>query len=353
MIKPKIQILLSAIACILSLCLFAQPIITESPAPSAGDIIVEHLLYSPSGYKIGPGGAEQSWDYSNISGPFETITKEYLDPADLPQGLTSLFPNAALATFDDYDSIAAYFSTDASGLYLDGYANFEAGSPEVWIDYDPDLPRLPFQFGYDSISVYAHRTIDTIYSSNGTEYLRVNTRTYQLTGDAYGTLTTQAGTFDDVLRMKFEQSTTDSTFTVMDDDGVFDFVRVLPEIGYTIFQFISPESIGLLATIRAETDSTNIWSYSYFEVEPLGINIPYIVQFELYPNPTNEKLRINTNDLNALEYTVIDLAGKVQIQNQITQEQARINTADLAPGIYFLHVSNEVGVITRRFVIER
>ena len=64
-------------------------------------------------------------------------------------------------------------------------------------------------------------------------------------------------------------------------------------------------------------------------------------------------MRINTNDQNALEYTVVDLTGKVQIQNQITQDQTRVDTSDLALGIYFVRISTEAGVSAKRFVIER
>ncbi len=65
------------------------------------------------------------------------------------------------------------------------------------------------------------------------------------------------------------------------------------------------------------------------------------VEFEIYPNPTKERITIALNN-NALEYTfkITNTLGQIVLSNSITQQVSDIEVGNLASGIYFVYITN-------------
>lgn len=98
--------------------------------------------------------------------------------------------------------------------------------------------------------------------------------------------------------------------------------------------------------------SSSLWSSPIsFITLPDGVNThdkDHILW--LYPNPTNGKCTIR-NEENLIEYLeLFDMYGKRLEQFNIHDYQTDIDLSAFAPGVYFVRVTTEQGVVTKRVV---
>jgi hypothetical protein len=92
-----------------------------------------------------------------------------------------------------------------------------------------------------------------------------------------------------------------------------------------------------------------------FAVTGVGINQGEDNQtVVLYPNPTSSRLYISfATTQNNIQLEVMDLSGKIILQEQMSQQQkVSIDTDQLSSGMYYIKVTTEKGPITRKFVVE-
>jgi hypothetical protein len=76
-----------------------------------------------------------------------------------------------------------------------------------------------------------------------------------------------------------------------------------------------------------------------------------LVTINLYPNPVNDVLNINsTYALNNI--SISDINGRVVRNTSLNGTEAQINIADLASGVYLLKVVTSEGTVTKKVVKE-
>ena len=71
------------------------------------------------------------------------------------------------------------------------------------------------------------------------------------------------------------------------------------------------------------------------------------------PNPTTDIVRCNLNGLNNVRLQVLDINGKLLMEQNVTDSAAEINLSDKASGVYFLRVLDGNHVLTTQKVIRR
>ena len=71
------------------------------------------------------------------------------------------------------------------------------------------------------------------------------------------------------------------------------------------------------------------------------------------PNPTSDIVRCNLNGLSNVRLQVLDIYGKLLMEQTITNSAAEIDLSDKASGIYFLRVVDGNNVLTTQKVIRR
>lgn len=107
--------------------------------------------------------------------------------------------------------------------------------------------------------------------------------------------------------------------------------------------------------------ATNMYGHFYYSFDPqtnfsadCGItssidalenpNIP----FSIFPNPTNQYLNIEIENVEISQIDIIDLSGKsVQI---ISQHTSTVDVSNLNHGIYFIKIKTDKGILNNRFV---
>ena len=61
----------------------------------------------------------------------------------------------------------------------------------------------------------------------------------------------------------------------------------------------------------------------------------------IYPNPTEDVLKIRTSTFEKVTYTLYDVQGKLVMQDRLSAEQTPIQVSQLAPGSYSLTLNND------------
>lgn len=71
------------------------------------------------------------------------------------------------------------------------------------------------------------------------------------------------------------------------------------------------------------------------------------------PNPTSDIVRCDLNGLNNVRLQVLDIYGKLLMEQTVTNSAAEIDLSDKASGVYFLRVVDGHNVLTTQKVIRR
>jgi hypothetical protein len=79
----------------------------------------------------------------------------------------------------------------------------------------------------------------------------------------------------------------------------------------------------------------------------------HLDEFVLYPNPANEYLTIENENIPIEEACFYNLMGQKVKQIPINSSKAIINTQDLKQGMYIVKIQTEHGVLTRKVEIIR
>lgn len=103
---------------------------------------------------------------------------------------------------------------------------------------------------------------------------------------------------------------------------------------------IIPDNAGLVLSL-----ANGIFGYATFKSYPLSTSEFEKNKFQLYPNPTKEKLFINTTSTTRnLKVKIFNLEGKLlSTQNLVFKKQTSIDVSQLSNGIYFLNIEDENG----------
>ena len=80
-----------------------------------------------------------------------------------------------------------------------------------------------------------------------------------------------------------------------------------------------------------------------FEISILSVDeqFPTTIQLKAYPNPTNDYLTLDIDklDIEGLHYTLIDINGKIILEEDIIQQQTILNFTSIPSSTYFIKVT--------------
>lgn len=83
------------------------------------------------------------------------------------------------------------------------------------------------------------------------------------------------------------------------------------------------------------------------------------IGFETFPNPVNDELNLVTSDIlfgKGMYFDIIDVNGTVvKKMNEVVGDGSHINInlADLNPGPYFIRLSDETGILSKKLVVKQ
>jgi len=204
----------------------AQITITSADMPSVGDTF--HLFRDtlPTGFSIGPRGANVIWNFSSLT-PDVPVTTYTVAPSATPYATD--FPNANLALTNDFTAYLFYRNT-ASALKVEGFANVDPNLGVVSVNFNPipDQYRFPSSYlsafsgssGFQDAKPYSQlppatqAQIDAAVANcpnpvATVQQLRATfTSSYTDTIDAWGTVITPIGSYEALRRKRVENTRT-------------------------------------------------------------------------------------------------------------------------------------------------
>ncbi|MEM6800411.1 MAG: T9SS type A sorting domain-containing protein [Bacteroidota bacterium] len=327
--------------------IFAQPTLTSASNPQIGQKW-DAALADPSGFDPGPAGADQIWDFSN------------LDTAEAP----ALFSFEVLAPTGN--PLAADYSDATHIIYwtILGFELYQYESADqnervslggvTWDPTDNSLLNKTLYTDKDDALKYPLTYQDSYSFSSRQEVSGFAfTAVYGIEGevmaDAYGSLITPAGTFNDVLRFRIQRIRTDSSFFFGQKDTSVQYVWMQEGNATALLVYET-------TTDEEEEPSLNWTSPS----NPNGIFGPIAAkkkEINLYPNPSKTDVQLELSDFTlneSIRLEVTDLSGKSLIKKVIQNNGniLPISLSRLSPGIYLLSISDDEGHWARKKLVK-
>lgn len=339
MLNKFSQIQIKMKKAIITLLIFI-PFIGRSQTLTTADLPVAGLGWqtgNDSTYTqaIPAGGTSQNWDYSTLQNLLYD-TAGFISSAGTPYA--SSFPGSNLAGYDQESGTYTYFTTNSSGIYLDGIA-----SPSLFFIYETSQLYFPVPFTYGDVrNTFSRIQIDTVYLGNNARFVLRTNSTF--TADGSGNLTLPSGQFNNVIRIK-ETATTYDSLSLDIGGGIY--VPVSNSASQvTRYSFLKPGNpVALILSLEADSLGQFATSSSYFTGTFVsGIsNTAEVAKIKTFPNPANTILNIDlrsANDINSID--IFDLKGTL-IKN-ITPDASgitAIDVQDLSTGIYQYSVTGK------------
>ena len=114
--------------------------------------------------------------------------------------------------------------------------------------------------------------------------------------------------------------------------------------------YISPGTTGVYDLIlqlycSAKSDPKFIIASSrlYYEASTIGIQSLSLNNVFLYPNPTFDKIYLQTsNNLTRQDYVITDFLGRIVQSGKISSEKQEISLVTLSSGVYYISIQNSV-----------
>jgi hypothetical protein len=317
---------------------FSQPTITSSSnAPVVGDSY-STKIFTPDPNQEGSSGASQVWSWPAITEDM-IINGNLVLPSATPYAAT--FPSATVCNYDQDNGNYEFLQSTAPGLFRNGVVY---GSGIVVMNYSN--PQQVLKFPYTYLNTYS----DTYAASfAGPGYNGQRTGSMTSTADAWGTLTTPAGMFTNVLRIHIHEEMTD-TFDVAPDNHIIQ----------DTYQFFTP-GIRWPLMIVVYTDQDGSVSYTASWTESLtGIYDASadLLKLEVYPNPASDEATLTyaLQQSSSVFVGIADVTGRMVQSYSITESQPGTHTVpvdviNLNEGIYFASVTIEDRIFSSKLVV--
>lgn len=336
----KKQLLTLSSLLLLGQAVNSQITVNSSNFVSVGDRVIM-TRDSSTTMAVVASGTNLTFNFASINDQ-DVDTIDFIDPSTTPYA--SDFPSSNLA-LDYNDGSYAFTSSTSSAVELVGGLEMgipvRATNPQTMVnfptnygDYYMDTYEIKGQT--DGASVGA--PVDSVrLTVTGTKYSEV---------DAWGDLTTPLGTFP-VLRFN---DTVYETTEVEAKSGGF-WIPYLSETDTTYSHVYISDNISskyILLSYDYDPATGQISDdIDWAKVTPSAASITENdIDFDIYPNPVNNKLSIATNE-KVDELIVTNIVGKTVLSNQ---NQNNINVQSLVKGNYFITVKSGTKVATQKFV---
>jgi len=307
----------------------------DNIAPQIGDQFTTHKsLPAP----IGDSGQDITWDLSGLVA-LDTNELSYETPTNHPKG--TFFPDATVVgisgdagEFIDISSFAWQrlgISAPSFGFEVN-YSN----DPEVFLTF-------PFSYSNTFNSEFSGTTLN-----GGTASPR--TGAISVTADGTGTLIMPYGQFNNVLRIKVLETTTDT-------------INSIPVTVETLTYSWYQEGIhASIASVIQTTIDTNVTSASYFlDASILTANRPLALWDSpvfVYPNPTTDYIRVDfdLDQPSRIQWKITSIDGKIVIPATSTFRQAGhhtlpIDVTSIPSGKYFIQLITNEKIATKKLII--
>jgi hypothetical protein len=354
--------------------------IIQEDLPNAGDTAT-YAVANALGTSTGTSGNNQTWDYSDLSAnsaervdfvsvadagftysfvfglPFSGSYSDMAQSGVIPLPQLLLDGINALGLGVTFGETYNFFKREANGLVQKGFGADVSGFglPVQYSNPDEIIP-IPLTLNNTSSVDYTYELELPSIGVWSVTAERIN----EVNGK--GTLILPNATYQNVYRIR---SSISSQNTISSDqlpaflNGVpiprdeVKYLYIAPSLGFPVLEITAASIFGFEVVSKVIYRATPV---DYTSVEENEISA-----FQLFPNPANSHLTIQTDLKNSqkLTFEIIDSQGKLiwstsrqALAGSVT-EQVSLNESSMANGIYLLKITPESGrTEVRTFVIQ-
>lgn len=301
--------MITIISCIVGLItsVFAQPVINYSSTHSIG---TQSTWYYIGGVTtaLAQSGANATWDLSaNGCTPMGTFNA--VDPSTTPYASSYTAANLAYELTQTGIGVSYVYFIDSPTERSTMAEGVGSTTPVVYSTYAKDL-QYPF--------IYTNSFASTTQTTTGSPVA------YTCTYDAYGTLTINSKTYNDIVRVS--TNTGEVTFYVASP-------VVFPIIFKTGGYFFYNEPTTFTGIENITTNS----------------------QITVYPNPASDVVTLNIDNVNNADLTLnfYNEIGTLVKSEILKQNNRQINIGDLSNGIYMVEIKSKEWTKKQKLIIQR
>lgn len=337
-----------------TLAALAQPTLSNTSLGFGQGVSVNGSYIQASSVQPGNAGANQTWDFSNaVVDSSQTVDMVAANQAPGGAAYAALGATVSLPQLYGADIVDAFYARTASELVYYGYRGqfMVLGSTttfEAEFTDPEEVVTLPIGFSEVQTDGFSGT-----YETNTGGFISAFNRSGTITStyDAYGTLILASGTFNDVIRLNYNENYQDSPTTPGTPAVQYiseNYLWIRDGDIFPLFQY-STLNIGGNPTsyaIMYETLSTNVAerpSLSALTVVPNPLQASGLVSFSLSA-PTTVKMEI------------INLMGKTVMTKTMQALSAGphtlpLNVESLPAGVYMVQLTSDQGPSTVRMVV--
>ena len=301
--------------------------------------------YFPGAINPGPAGANKTWNFFTqlLDGKNDTVN--VTNPAWTPQGAN--FPGSNMAIVHANGN-TDYLQNNSTGLYLVGmYVDTSV------ILYVPKDKQIGFPDTYNSSFQITSQYDVTVPFFFGIDSLRLKeVKTEKVVTDGWGKIITPLGTFN-CLRSRSREITIDSTWFITNVPPMTTFGGVAVD---TVWHFSwRSNTIGLPLLEFDSLKGDSVINITWLKSLPLVSEVHENASLKgvsVYPNPSIGKFMVSIP--NAATASVYNSCGK-NVLPAIVKESKEffIDLSAQPTGIYFIRITSDEGIVTRKLVLDK
>jgi len=316
---------------------------TVNDSLSDGQSTAYYVMDSTAVSYSGITGTGVTWNYSTLLGEFPTtIPNVVVDAAG-----TTYDANYPSADYNDDLSSGAsiYFSNTPDSVISYGYV-FTANADDIIVMHNVDpLKSLEFPMSVgDTYIDYIEGEVEI------TIYIFPTTGSATITCDGFGTLIVGTTTHNNVIRVKLVEA--------IDASITFPF-PVSGTITRTVYSYFTlatdKQAIFVHATIDVTSDVLNDnYTAVYYSGTPigyLGAEENEVVEFSVFPNPSNNLTTITT-DGTTDQINVINALGQVVYSIVKPKSTETVDVSKFEAGVYIISIVKGDVVSTQKLIVE-
>lgn len=344
----------------LSTALWGQAIINANTVLTIGESAPVKLgldYWNP-----GPSGVNQSWDFSAV-GHNQTWDWRFYDPTETV--FVDSFPSANMAFVlpiaGSPESWSYYRFTNDSLHYL-GSASILSTTDSTGfyqiLEQNPDL-ELVFPFTYGNSVADQAKGVQWI-NAGSLLFKQTRDKITSRTVDAYGSLTTPYGTFNNVLRVRTTESIADTLRTIVPVASSQEIVRYTwysADERYVLMQMdsIAVISFGMPVDINHAHMFRSGEIMTSLEEDRLATKLA----LRAFPNPSRERLTVAfaLDQAEPVSIRLRNIIGQELLHEEldypsIGERQHELDVSTLGPGYYLLSVQTAQGTASLKVQIQ-
>lgn len=286
----------------------------------------------------GPTGANQVWDFSNVTfNP--TTTGMFLDPAETEYGMNYPESDLAIVGGNVGSQQFTYYNFLSDGIYLVG-GEFQGLTSQPYTNTRRDL-STPMNYE-DSYQDSAY------FESTTSGFTSLGASNYEIEVDGYGTLITPTATYNNVLRIH----QTESTLITLDLGGTTVETEIyVDSYGWLIDEFPFP----ILLITESETNGQASSQSRLITGDALSVLNPdqKLHDLSIYPVPATDVVHIDLgeNELTRATARIYDMKGALLKETIIQRNSGTftIGVNELPSGFYSIQIVSDQGVGALQF----